>query len=310
MGTAMHTRSLAAWQHGHAFDQHLRRPGERRVLWVMLLTGSMMVVETAAGVAFGSMALLADGLHMGSHLAALAAAWLAYGYARRHAHDRRFSFGTGKVNALAGYSSAIVLLLVALAMGIESALRLYDPQPIAFTDALVVAALGLAVNGVSAWLLADHDADHHAHDHDHNLHAAYLHVLADMATSVLAIAALLAGLLLGWTWLDAIAGMVGAVVICRWAFGLIGDAGGVLLDRRADDATLERVRRAIEVGHDRVSDLHVWSIGSGGYAAAITVVSAVPMPPTHYRSRIPAAAGIVHATIEVHRCEGHDPHDC
>ncbi|MFO1152229.1 MAG: CDF family Co(II)/Ni(II) efflux transporter DmeF [Rhodospirillales bacterium] len=302
----MHTRSLTQWQHDHLFDQHLRQPGEQRVLWVIALTGATMVIEVAAGLTFGSMALLADGLHMGSHLVALATAWLAYGYARRHADDRRFSFGTGKVNALAGYSSAIALLLVALAMGVESGRRLANPPEIAFGEALAVAVLGLLVNGISAWLLADHDHDSgHAHHHDHNLRAAYLHVLADMATSVLAIAALLAGLLMGWSWLDAIAGIVGALVISRWAFGLMGDTGNVLLDRHSNDATLQQVRNAIELENDRVSDLHVWSIGNG-YAAAITVVTDAPLPPTHYKSRIPASAQIIHATVEVHRCEGHE----
>ena len=302
----MHTKSLAPWQHEHVFGQHRQQSGERRVLVVVALTGAMMLIEIAAGLTFRSMALLADGLHMGSHLAALAAAWLAYRYARQHATDRRFSFGTGKVNALAGYSSAVILVLFALAMAMQSTGRLLEPTPIAFREALAVAAVGLVINGICAWLLAErHDENDETHHHDHNLHAAYLHVLADMATSVLAIVALLGGLLFDWSWLDPLVGILGAIVVARWAFGLIRDAGSVLLDREADAAILARVRSAIEVADDRVSDLHVWSIGTGGYAAAMTVVTATPMQPAHYKDRIPASVRIVHATVEVHRCEGH-----
>lgn len=324
----MHTRSLEPWQHRHVFDQDRRRGGERRVLIVACLTAVMMSVEIAAGVAFGSMALLADGLHMGSHFAALGIAYGAYVYARRHANDRRFSFGTGKVNALAGYSSALLLLVFALIMAGESVARLFNPVPIAFGEALVVAVIGLAVNAVSAMMLGhgepllqgteshhhhghSHDHQHaeshpHHHDdrHDHNLRGAYLHVLADAVTSILAIVALLGGRMFGWAWLDAMMGVVGAGVVLHWAAGLARNSGGVLLDREESTAAAA-VRAAIEHDDARLADLHLWSVGSAGYAAAMTVVSEAPLPADEYKRRIPAAARIVHATVEVHRCPGH-----
>jgi cation diffusion facilitator family transporter len=284
------------------------------------------------------MALLADGLHMASHAAALGLSVIAYIYARRHASDPSFSFGTGKVNALAGYSSAVLLALFALLMAGESAGRLLQPQPIAFGQAMLVAALGLAVNGASLLLLrgADHPHGHdhghvHGHDHDHghdygnaphhahghrhgederpgahdlNLRGAYLHVLADALTSVLALAALAAGALGGWFWPDAAVGLLGAVLVGRWALGLVRDSGAVLLDRGAPAVVQEQVRAAIEAdGDSRVADLHIWSLGGDGYAAALAVVAHKPQTPEAYKSRFPATARIVHATIEVHRCE-------
>jgi cation diffusion facilitator family transporter len=315
----MHTRSLQPWQHDHAFGQQVRRAGERRTLFVALLTAATMVVEIAAGIAFGSMALLADGLHMASHAAALALAVAAYVYARRHAHDRRFTFGTGKVNALAGYLSTVVLAMFALLMVWESGNRLLLPRPIDFDQAILVACLGLAVNLGSMLLLrgehhhhpaADEDRHHddaHDHDHhatDHNLRGAYLHVLADALTSVLAIAALGAGKMLGWAWLDPVVGILGAAVVSRWAWGLARDSAGVLLDREAPAAVKDHVRLAIEAVDDsKVADLHVWSVGPSGYATALTVVAHRPRPPEEYKALIPAAARVVHATIEVHRCE-------
>lgn len=313
----MHTRSLQQWQHDHAFGQSARRTGERRTLLVALLTASMMVVEIVAGIAFGSMALLADGLHMASHASALALAVAAYVYARRHAHDRRFTFGTGKVNAFAGYSSAVVLALFALLMVWESGNRLLQPRPIDFDQAILVACLGLAVNLGSMLLLrgehhhhpaADEDRhddahDHHHHATDHNLRGAYLHVLADALTSVLAIAALGAGKMLGWAWLDPVVGILGAAVVSRWAWGLARDSAGVLLDREAPATVQNHVRRAIEAdGDSKVADLHVWSVGPSGYATALTVVAHRPRSPEEYKAFIPPAARVVHATIEVHRC--------
>ena len=292
----MHTRSLQPWQHDHAFGQSVRRAGERRTLLVALLTAAMMVVEIAAGIAFGSMALLADGLHMASHAAGLALAVAAYVYARRHAHDRRFTFGTGKVNALAGYSSAVVLAMFALLMVWESGNRLLQPRPIDFDQAILVACLGLVVNLGSMLLLRGEHHQHpaadddrrHAHDHDHhatdhNLRGAYLHVLADVLTSVLAIAALGAGKMLGWVWLDPVVGILGVVLVGRWALGLVRNSGGVLLDREAPAAVREQIRRAIETEDSRVADLHVWSVGLDGYAAALSVVAHRPRPPEDYK---------------------------
>jgi cation diffusion facilitator family transporter len=310
----VHTRSLQPWQHDHAFGQSVRRAGERRTLFVALLTAAMMAAEIAAGIVFGSMALLADGLHMASHTTALGLAVVAYVYARRHADDRRFTFGTGKVNAIAGYSSALVLALFALLMAWQSGERLLHPSPIDFDSAILVAVVGLAVNLASMRMLRGED-DHHAHAHDswraaeahgadHNIRGAYLHVLADALTSVLAIVALGAGKMLGWAWLDPVVGILGAAVVSRWAWGLARDSAGVLLDREAPAAVQDHVRRAIEADDDsKVADLHVWSVGPSGYATALTVVAHRPRPPEEYKALIPAAARVVHATIEVHRCE-------
>lgn len=310
----MHSHTLDRWRHDHVFDQDRRKPGESRTLIVVGLTAVMMVVEIAAGTAFGSMALLADGLHMASHTAALGIAVLAYVMARRLAADRRFTFGTGKLGSLAGFGSAVMLLVFALGMAGESLGRLFDPVAIAYDQALLVAVAGLAVNGVSAWLLAvsphghGHDHGHgHAHGHhrDHNLRAAYLHVLADALTSLLAIFALLAAKYVGAAWLDPVMGIVGAGLVARWSWSLIRDSGSVLLDRQADEATVSRVREAIEChGTDRVADLHVWRIGETIHAAAITVVSDAPSTPDEYRARLPADLNIVHATAEIHRCPG------
>lgn len=299
----MHVHSTEPFQHDHVFGQEKPRVGERRLMVVLVLTLATMAAEIAGGLVFGSMALLADGLHMASHLVALGAAWAAYLYARRHAADPGFSFGTGKVNALAGYTSAVVLLLFALGIAVQSTVRLVEPQPIDLDEALVVAVIGLVINGVCAWLLAEDE--HGDHAHDHNLRAAYLHVLADMLTSLLAIAALLGGRLLGWLWLDAAVGLIGAAVIARWAAGLLRDAGGTLVDRVAGGRIAHDLKRAIEVEGDRIADLHVWSIGPEGYAAALAIVAERPMPPDHYKARIPPDVRIVHATVEVHRCPDH-----
>lgn len=346
----MHTQSIREWQHDHGFGQDRVQPGERRTLLVVALTLPMMVAEIAAGLLFGSMALLADGLHMGSHAAALGIAVVAYGYARRHAHDRRFSFGTGKVNALAGFASAVVLALFALAMAWESGLRFLHPVAIAFDEAILVAILGLAVNAVSVVVLSDrhpagshadgghghagthghdhgHDHEHRAHDHhghdhdhghdhhghhhsighhhDHNLRGAYLHVMADALTSVLAIVALCAGKYLGLGWLDAAMGLLGAAIVLRWAWGLVRTTAGVLLDEQAPASVRDAVARAIESRDDnRISDLHIWSIGPGRYAATISVVTDAPRPPEHYKDLLPAGLGLVHPIVEVRQCPG------
>lgn len=306
----MHINHSEIWSHDHVFDQDQQRAGERRTLLIVVITAVMMVVEIAAGLIYGSMALLADGLHMGSHAAALGIAVFAYVISRRMAADRRFSFGVGKINSLAGFASAVMLLGFALIMVIESTDRLINPLTIAFDQALIVAVVGLIVNGVSAWVLIStpHEHSHsHGHDHhDHNLRAAYLHVLADAVTSLLAIAALLAGKYMGAMWLDPVMGIVGAILVARWSYGLIRDTSKVLLDRQVEDDHVAELRSSIEgQSNDRVADLHVWSIGHGIYAAEIAVVSGSPKSPDQYKSLIPTNLRIVHATVEVHRSAGH-----
>ena len=307
----MHTRSLNEWRHDHVFGQDREKPGEKRTLIVVFLTAIMMVAEIAAGIAFGSMALLADGLHMASHALALGIAMMAYVFARRLAGDERLSFGTGKINSLGGFTGALLLLVFAAAMAWESTRRLMAPISIEFNQAIFVAVIGLVVNVVSAVvLLGGHDHHHHDHEHDHdhdhhdhNLRAAYLHVLADALTSVLAIVALTTGKYFGAVWLDPIMGIVGAVLIFRWSYGLLRDTGKVLLDWQAPRAMCEPIRAALETGDDKIADLHVWSVGPGIYAASISIVSHAPAEPDVYRSRLPHDLNIVHATIEVHSCE-------
>jgi cation diffusion facilitator family transporter len=307
----MHTRDLTHWQHEHVFNQDGVKPGERHTLLVVAITAGMMVVEITAGIAYGSMALLADGLHMASHATALGISLFAYIYARRQASDRRFSFGTGKVNSLAGFGSAVLLAGFAFAMASESTGRLINPVGIAFDQALIVAVLGLAVNAFSAWLLAARgDAKarghNHAHHSDHNLRAAYLHVLADALTSLLAIVALLAGKYLGANWLDPVMGIVGSILVARWSLGLLRQTAHTLLDHQADDTITEALRTAIEnKSTERVADLHVWSIGQGIYAAALTIISECPQSPDYYRALIPSGLHIAHATIEIHQCPWH-----
>ena len=304
----MHTQKLSGRTHDHVFGQDQQRAGEKRTLVIVILTAVMMVVEIAAGLIYGSMALLADGLHMASHATALGIAVFAYVISRHLASDRRFAFGVGKINSLAGFASAVMLLGFALVMVIESTDRLINPLSIAFDQALVVAVAGLVVNGVSAWVLESTPHDHgHGHDHhDHNLRGAYLHVLADAVTSLLAIVALLAGKYMGASWLDPAMGIVGAVLVTRWSYGLIRDTSRVLLDSQAEEHHVVALRESIE-GHstDRVTDLHIWSIGHGIFAADIAVVSDDPKTPDHYKSLIPSKLNIVHATVEVHRCTNH-----
>ena len=300
--------NLERWYHNHDF--HLENPqgvkGTRRVIWLTLV---MMVVEIASGMMFGSMALLADGWHMGTHAAALGITLFAYRYARRHAGNDAFSFGTGKVGILGGYTSAIVLGLVALLMVVESVQRLITPEIIRFDEAILVAVIGLVVNLVSAWLLKDghhHDHSHphnhsHTHRHDQNLRAAYLHVIADVLTSVMAIVALLAGKMLGWTWMDPVMGLVGALIIARWAWGLLRETGYVLLDKTGDPELTEKIRGAIEEKTDaRVVDLHVWQVSEKHYVAILSVVSRDPQPPAYYKDLLPDIQGLDHITIEVH----------
>lgn len=287
--------------------------GEARTRWVVAMTAATMVVEIVAGVVYGSMALLADGLHMASHAAALGLSAFAYAYARRHAHDARFSFGTGKVNSLAGFASAVVLVLFAVMMGVESVGRFLEPVAIAYNQAIAVAILGLIVNGVSVFILREshdhghgqHDEDHHHdHSHDHNLRAAHLHVLADALTSILAIAALLAAKYLGINWMDPAMGIVGGILVARWSWGLMGATSRVLLDRQAPQDMLNDIRSALGSISAEVVDLHVWEIGPGYRAAILGVETAADPGIEDIKRLVPEHLGIVHITVEVHRSRG------
>lgn len=321
----MHSHDIDRYGHSHRFAGGAEQDSERRTLLVVALTGAMMIAEIVAGILTGSMALLADGWHMGSHFAALGLAAFAYRFARSHAENRSYTFGTGKVGPLAGFASAIALALIAVGMAYESTLRLVNPVEIAFSTALVVAAVGLAVNLVSALLLGGHhhhdhgqpDHDHHDHDHhhehahhhdeghhhDHNLRAAYVHVLADALTSVLAIVALGGGALLGIRWLDPVMGIVGAAVILWWSWGLIRNSSSVLLDREASAATAEAVRSLIESDADnRVADLHLWQVGTGHLALIVSVVTHHPRPPAHYKALLAPIGSLSHVTVEVVPC--------
>jgi cation diffusion facilitator family transporter len=306
----MHQHDLGRWQHIHAFGADEVHTAERKTRWVIVLTCAMMAVEIAAGVAFGSMALLADGWHMGTHAAALGLAAFAYAFARRRARDPRYSFGTGKVGALGGFASAVSLAVVAVLVLVESAERLFSPVSIRFDEAIGVAVIGLLVNLVSAALLHDrgHDHDGHAHHPDHNLRGAYLHVLADAATSILAIAALAAGKLAGWTWMDAITGILGSLLIARWSVGLLRDTSAVLLDAEVSDERRRRVLAAVEADRDnRVVDLHLWRVGRRHLAAIVSLVTHEPRDPSHYKELLAAFDDLAHVTVEVHRCTEEPP---
>jgi cation diffusion facilitator family transporter len=314
----MHTHSIEQWTHRHVYLGERHAQNERRTWSVVALTVVMMVAEIVAGSVFGSMALLADGWHMATHAAAIGIAAFAYRYARTHATDRRFTFGTGKVGDLAAFGSAIVLGLVAVLIAVESAGRLFSPVAIHFGEATLVAVIGLCVNLLSAWLLFDRDEPHHhdhaghshshhhndhaGHDrHDLNLRAAYLHVLADALTSVLAIVALLAGRYFDWVWLDPIIGIVGAIVIARWSLGLIRSSAATLLD--ATDAELaDSIRSTLEAGSDRISDLHLWRIGPGHHAAIVSIVTHEPQEPSFYKRKLGSVSGLSHVTVEVEPC--------
>lgn len=301
---------LAVWQHSHNFGTAAADRAERRTRWVVGLTFAAMLVELVAGWRTGSMALLADGWHMASHVGALGVAAFAYRFARRHAGDARYTFGTGKVTALAGYSSALFLGAVALWMAWESLTRLRAPVEIHYAEAMIVACFGLAVNLASAWLLGhDHDHHHdHGHDHkhehvDHNLRAAYLHVLADTLTSVLAIVALGGGLLFGWAFLDPVMGIVGALVVGRWAFGLAKDSAGVLLDAEDHGHIAHEIEAIITALPDHeIADLHLWRIGPASRACILSLVSHAPLNVEEYRQRLAAIRGLDHVTIEINQC--------
>ena len=319
----MHEDDLQRWQHSHSFGQHLKRPGEARTLVVIAITSVMMVIEIAAGIVFGSMALLADGLHMASHTAALSINAFAYIYARRHAHNENFSFGTGKVNTLGGYTGAVLLAGFALVMAWESTDRLIAPVEIAFDQAIFVAVLGLIVNGASVLILGQHhhpeqvvdledqhephlhyhdtaDDHHHHHHHDHNLVSAYLHVLADALTSLLAIFALLGAKYFGFIWADPAMGIVGAVLVARWSLGLLHSTSAILLDREGLDDMRDIIKERIEGEDDnQVTDLHIWAVGPNMYSVIVALVTDHPKPPDHYKDLVPPGLGVMHMVVEV-----------
>jgi cation diffusion facilitator family transporter len=314
-----HSHDLRPWQHAHVFDTG-NRVGEKRTHWVLVITLLTMVVEIAAGWWTGSMALLADGWHMGTHALALGVTAGAYYLARRHAGDTRYAFGTWKIEVLGSFASALVLGVVGVGIAVESLVRLWRAEPIEAQTALVIAVVGLVVNLVSAWLLhgaqgghehTHHDHAHHDHGHAHdehghqdlNLRAAYAHVMADALTSVFAIAALSAAVWLGWTWLDPLVGVLGAAVIAVWAWGLMRQSAAVLLDREMDHPLTQEVREAIESDGDaKVADLHVWRVGREAFAAEVCIVADAPLAPSVYRDRLKVHDELVHVSIEVNRC--------
>ena len=314
----MHTDRLSDWTHEHVFERG-STAAERGTRQVMAITAAMMVIEIVAGWWFNSMALLADGWHMSSHAVAIGLSAVAYAAARRFARDQRFAFGTWKIEVLAGYSSALFLLGVVAMMIYGSVARILAPTPIQYVEALVVAALGLVVNVVCALILsgaqehgpetrADHGHGHrHDHHHDLNLKSAYVHVIADAATSVLAIIALLGGWIWGWSWLDPVMGIVGAALVAVWAKGLLAETGKVLLDREMDHPVVAEVREVIDglqsLGETRLVDLHVWRVGKRSYSCAVAVVSHDPAVTVDViRERLLVHEEIVHSTIEIQRC--------
>jgi cation diffusion facilitator family transporter len=314
----MTTYNPSATGHDHFFLGSNHQRNERKVWLVIALTASMMLVEIVAGTLYGSMALVADGWHMSTHAGAMLIAVLAYRFARRHAGNPRFTFGTGKLGDLAGFASAVLLALVALLIGWESLVRLTQPIHIDFNQAIAVAVVGLGVNLVCAWLLKDDHAHHHHHGHEHhhsndehhapgkgrdnNLRAAYLHVLADALTSVLAILALLLGRSYGWSWADPAMGVVGALVIARWSWGLIRDSGSVLLDAAAEGQDVrQEIREAMAPTGSQVTDLHVWQVGPGHFAAIVSLMAREPREPAHYKALLAHIHELSHVTVEVQR---------
>ena len=308
----MHIHKLEQWQHGHNFFVH-REQNEKNTQKVMGLTAVTMVVEIVAGVAFGSMALLADGWHMGTHVAAFLITLFAYSYSRKNANNPDFTFGPGKINVLGGFASAVALAVVALIMAVESVGRFFSPVEIHYGQSILVAVVGLAVNVVSAFLLhGSHGHDHHhghSHGHenhheDHNLKAAYFHVLADALTSVLAIVALLFGSLFGWWALDPGMGIVGALVITRWAWGLLKESSAILLDAGVKREVREEIKDLVEADADnRVTDIHVWKVGPHHLAALLTLVTHYPRSSGEYKKLLAGFDQLKHITIEVIKCE-------
>ncbi len=321
----MHTEDSSRWKHSHDFAGE-SSAAEKNTRRVLALTAVMMVAEIVGGLKYRSMALFADGWHMGTHVAAFAITAIAYWFARRNAANERFSFGTGKIGVLGAFTSAVILGGVAVYMAGESALRLFAPEPIAFAQAIPIAAVGLLVNVVSALLLKHdhhghgHGHEHHGHEHGHphagdcghshashdlNLKAAYIHVIADAVTSVLAIGALLLGKTFGWMWLDPAMGLVGSAVIAQWALSLIRDTHVILLDCEPASSDLRfEIRKAIEgVEGTLIVDLHIWQVGADQFSAIVSVVTHDPQPPHFYKSLLSEHEELLHLTVEVNRCE-------
>jgi len=316
----MHTHSIDPWQHSHVFLGAKHNRHERRTWFVVALAAAMMVAEIIGGTLFGSMAVVADGWHMSTHAGALGIAALAYRFASSHAHDPRFSFGTGKVGELAAFSSAVILAMIAVAIGYEAVTRLISPIPIHFAEAIWLAGLGLCVNLASAWLLHDNDHQHAPHDHSHahghdlaphhrhvgrdsNFRAAYIHVLADAMTSVLAIFGLLAGRYYGLVWMDPLMALVGVCVILSWSVSLVRTTGTVLLDMVPDRDLAGTIRNRLEVDGDKVCDLHLWRLGPGHAGLIASIVADKPQAPSAYKYRLAGIAGLSHVTVEVHFCK-------
>lgn len=296
-------------RHSHAFFMD-STANERNTRRVVVLTTVMMVGEIIGGLIFRSLALLADGFHMGTHALALGVTLLAYWYARRNARNPQFTFGTGKVNDLGGYTSAILLLVVAIIVAGESINRFLHPVSIHYTEAIVIAVIGLGVNLLSAWILRNrhehgHSAEYDAHleqaHHDHNIKSAYLHVLADALTSILAIVALSLGLAFGWAFMDPIMGVVGSIVITRWSIGLLKETSGVLLDKTASAEMIQRIRARFETdGAVQVNDLHLWEVGPARYAVIVSIQTDAPRPTDYYKALLKEFPSIVHATVEIY----------
>jgi len=311
----MNNTNLTEWIHDHIFDEG-SEAAENSTRIVMWITAAMMLVEITAGWWFNSMALLADGWHMSSHAVAIGLSAFAYAAARKYAEDKRFAFGTWKIEVLAGFTSAIFLLGVAAMMVFGSIERLLSPEPIHYKEAIIVGVFGLLVNLVCAWVLGQahhghghHEHNHH-HDHDHqhdlNLKSAYLHVIADAATSVLAIIALVGGWIYGWSWLDPVMGIVGAILVAVWAKGLVKETAKVLLDREMDHAVVDEIREVITAENSsdttRMTDLHVWRVGKNAYACALSIVTRDHgITPMVIRQQLSVHDEIVHTTIEIHR---------
>jgi cation diffusion facilitator family transporter len=319
----MHAHSTDEFRHAHIFLGEAHERNERKVWMVIAICAAMMAVEIVGGVWFGSVALIADGLHMSTHAGALLIAAVSYTYARRYAQHSRLAFGTGKLGDLAAFTSAIALAMIALLIGYESLMRLLHPVPIAFNEAIPIAALGLGVNLLTAFLLRDehehdheHDGDHghdrHDHGHgeaasyhrDHNLRAAFVHVMADAAVSVLVIVGLIAARELGWMWMDPVMGLVATLVILNWSWMLVRSAGAVLLDASPDGALGATIRSRLETEGDRISDLHLWRLGPGHIGAIISLVSDHPQSPAAYKKRLADLSALSHLTVEVQCCPG------